>query len=250
MRRAATPIDGEDGLSGVDGINGIDGKDGINGKDGKSGANGLQGIDGINGADGKDGVQGTDGADGLNGQDGDIGLQGEAGPRGDKGEAGEQGPKGDKGDNGQTPDHQIDRKKGRIRFKLDNGKWGAWVEIKQEIIDRTVNSGGRGAQSLQAIKDVGRLNYNIQPIKTVAADYNAEGRDFSIVIDASLEAVTVTLPASPTKGKVYNIPCLDSTNTAKVDFNGKLFYDSSDDETLFKGENLKVQYSGTQWVSA
>jgi hypothetical protein len=250
MRRLPMPIRGKDGQSGRDGVDGLSGedgergRDGIDGKDGQPGAQGERGFDGLPGIDGRNGV---DGATGPKGDTGETGLQGEVGP------VGPPGPKGDKGDTGPRPDHQIDRKKGSVRFKRPDGTWGAWLEIKREIVDRTVKvmeSGGRGAQSLQAIKDVERLNYNIQPIKTVTADYSAVGLDYTIVIDASSAAVTVTLPSSPTKGKVYNIACLNSTNTAQVDFNGNLYFDSSDNELLFKGENLKVQWTGNEWVSA
>jgi hypothetical protein len=249
-RKSARGANGQDGINGLDGINGengLDGKDGRDGLNGKDGRDGLAGINGHNGIDGKDGKDGERGIQGLRGRQGDTGLQGDIGPQG------ERGPKGDKGDTGPMPDHEIDKKAGKVRFRRDDGTWGAWLEVKREIIDRTVtvkDSGGRGEQVTQAIADLERLNYNIQPIKTVVEDYPVQGRDFTIVVDASSTAVTVTLPSEPTKGKVYNIACLDSTNAVQVDFNGKNFYDSSDDETLFKGENLKVQYDGTKYIGA
>jgi hypothetical protein len=248
--RPINGIDGKDGLDGINGENGLDGKDGMNGKDGANGLDGRDGLPGVNGRNGIDGKPGEDGERGLQGAQGDTGLQGEAGPQGIPGEKGE---KGDKGDTGPTPDHQIDRKKGRIRFKRDDGTWGAWVEIKAEVIDRTVtnvmDSGGRGEQAAKAIADLATIQ-RTDRIRTVTSDDTFTADDYTIVADASSNTVTVLLPDAPGKGIIYNLACLNSTNAVEMDFNGKNFYDSSDNEAMFKGENLKVQYDGTQWVSA
>jgi len=88
-----------------------------------------------------------------------------------------------------------------------------------------------------------------RPVTTKVADYSALATDYTIVADGSSATVTVTLPASPTSGQIFNIACLDSTNAVTIDFNGKNFYDSSSNETLFKGENIKLHYDGTQWVT-
>ncbi len=90
----------------------------------------------------------------------------------------------------------------------------------------------------------------IKDIDTKAADYTTTEADYTIVIDASSNSVVVTLPASPDKGQVFNIACLDSTYSATIDFNGKNFYKSTSTESLYEGDNLKVQYDGTQWIGA
>lgn len=92
------------------------------------------------------------------------------------------------------------------------------------------------------------LNENANHIVTVTEDYTATNKDRTIIIDASANDVEVTLPAFPDTGKKFNIVCLDSTNTAEVNFNSKNFYDSSANEVLFKGENLKTMYDGTQYI--
>ena len=248
FRRVPAPVPGERGSDGSEGKEGDRGLPGLEGRDGKDGRDGKNGRNGFNGKDGDTGARGSDGNDGATGPKGDIGK---TGLQGNEGRQGARGEKGDTGDRGPVPDHQISKKDGTIRFLREDGTWGAWLKLETKVIDRTVTvqeSGGRGGQVLEALKDLERLKYNIQPVKTVTEDYSAEGMDFSIVIDASSEAVTVTLPATPTKGKVYNVACLNSDNAAQIDFNGKLFYDSSDNETLFKGENLKLQYTGVVWV--
>ena len=88
----------------------------------------------------------------------------------------------------------------------------------------------------------------LRGVTTKTADYTALVADYNIVADGSSNTVTITLMAAPVSGQVLNLACLDSTFAVTIDFNGKLFYDSASDETLFKGENLTVQYTGTVWV--
>ena len=87
-------------------------------------------------------------------------------------------------------------------------------------------------------------------IRTETTDYTALPEDGTICADGTSNTVTITLPAAPNTGQIFNVACMNSTFTVDVDFNSKLFYDSSSNETLFKGENLKVQYNGTVWVGA
>jgi len=89
------------------------------------------------------------------------------------------------------------------------------------------------------------------PVTTVTNDYSVVAADdYTIIIDASSNTVTVTMPAAPPTDQVWNIACLDSTFTADIDWNGKSFYDDTSNQVLFKGENLTVQYDGTQYVGA
>ena len=135
---------GDKGETGPQGPKGDKGDIGLTGPQGEQGLRGLKGDPGEQGIPGKDGKQGPKGD---KGNPGAKGLQGEKGEQGFQGIPGPKGDKGDKGDRGPIPDHQIDKQKGRIRFLREDGTWGAWVEIKQEIIDQTVKiSGGRGEQ--------------------------------------------------------------------------------------------------------
>lgn len=109
---------------------------------------------------------------------------------------------------------------------------------------RTILDDANAAAVRATIDAVGRL----RQVATKTADYTATASDETIVADGTSNTVTITLPASPETGKVFNIACLDDTFAVDVDFNGKNYYDSSDNEQLFKGENLIVIYDGTQWV--
>lgn len=151
------------GAQGDKGETGAKGDKGDKGDIGLTGPQGEQGLRGLKGDQGPQGIPGTDGKQGPKGDKGNPGaqgLQGETGEQGLQGIPGPQGPKGDKGDRGPIPDHQIDKQKGRIRFRREDGTWGAWVEIKQEIIDQTVKvSGGKGALTTEAYEDIKRI-YN------------------------------------------------------------------------------------------
>ena len=84
-------------------------------------------------------------------------------------------------------------------------------------------------------------------IKTVTSDYTISGYD-TVIVDATSNTVTVTLPASPNTSDKYNVVCFDSTYAVDIDFNSNNFYTSSANQKLVKGENLVVMFDGTQWI--
>jgi hypothetical protein len=115
-----------------------------------------------------------------------------------------------------------------------------WVSIKQQVIE----SGGRGAQVGALFASVARLSR----VRTVTEDYTATPDDYTVVVDASAESVTVTLPATPPEGLTLNIACLDDTNGVTVDFNGNGFYVTSSTEALYFSDNLRIIYTGATWI--
>jgi hypothetical protein len=185
------------GLAGQDGEPGKDGERGERGPIGGQGPRGFpgeQGPVGRRGEKGDKGLQGIQGVQGLKGDKGDQGIQGPVGKdglAGLQGAAGPPGPKGDKGDRGPVPDHEIDMKKGRIRFMRPDGKFGAWLEIKQEIIDQTVRvgaSGGRGEQMTQALKDIEALQAADDALGTMST----QDADEIDITGGTMDAVDIT----------------------------------------------------------
>lgn len=81
-------------------------------------------------------------------------------------------------------------------------------------------------------------------------DYTIIESDHSVVIDASSNTVTITMPADPGGGVIYNVACQEDTFTADINWNGKLFYDEAANLQLYKGENLTMQYDGIKWIGA
>jgi hypothetical protein len=81
-------------------------------------------------------------------------------------------------------------------------------------------------------------------------NYTITNSDYAIVADGSSNTVTLTMPASPVTGQEFNISCINSDYAVDIDFNGNYIYDSSENEPLYKGENLKLMFNVTYWVTA
>ena len=140
-------------------------------------------------------------------------------------------------------------------YQLNIGNAIKGIMTSGEATSLTLNTVADGA--LLANQPTGGADLAIATTKyvnekataTKVADYTLTPADYSITADGSSADVAVSTPASPKAGQMYNVACLDSTNIVEVDFNGKNFYDSSANQRLFKGENLRLIYDGTQWVS-
>ena len=88
----------------------------------------------------------------------------------------------------------------------------------------------------------------VRGITTKTSSYTASDNEYTIVADGSTQAVTITLPLIPSTGSVKNVSCLNSSHSVYIDFNGKNFYDSTTSESLYKGENLTIQFNGSEWI--
>jgi len=97
------------------------------------------------------------------------------------------------------------------------------------------------------VDDNGNTKF-VQSLVTKTNDYVATADDVYILIDASSNTVTITLPtASGITGRVYNIKCIDATYTATVDGDGSETIDGSTTKVLSLNDNLKVVSDGTNW---
>lgn len=141
--------------------------------------------------------------------------------------------------------------------------WGGSISVSAE----TSYSVNTSVQKIRVKSQVGNADVNysllgfivfriggklptIQPVSIKTSDYTLTELDYSIVADATSNPITITLPLNPAIGQVYNIACLNSDNAVYLSLNGKNFYNSSSNIRLFKGENLTIQYDGTQWIGA
>lgn len=145
--------DGRDGRDGKDGKDGMPGARGERGATGEAGPQGLPGVDGENGRDGRDGrdgqqgIPGRDGRDGKDGTNGRDGKDGEPGPMGRTGPRGEMGTPGEDGLPGATPRHEW--RGTEIRFEIEPGVWGDWVDLKGDRGMAGVSVGGLSASSMR-----------------------------------------------------------------------------------------------------
>jgi len=86
-------------------------------------------------------------------------------------------------------------------------------------------------------------------ITTKTADYTATIEDSTIVIDASSNTVTITLPtAVGIDGRKYNIKCIDDTFACDVDGDGTETIDGELTQILNQWDNMQIQSDGTNWI--
>jgi len=124
------------------------------------------------------------------------------------------------------------------------------TSVSTAQFDNNLSGGDVDIQAALNTLDNLAVSYSIKNIRKETADYTASLTDCYIDADGSTSSVEIKTPASPKTGQIYDVYCYDSTNAVTVNFNGKNFGKSSDDETLFEGENLSIIYSGVHWRPA
>lgn len=82
----------------------------------------------------------------------------------------------------------------------------------------------------------------IRAITTKINDYIVTTNDATILADASSNTVTITLPAIPVQGQVFNIKCINDANTCTVARNGNNLDGSTNDRDLLLTESITVQF--------
>ena len=83
---------------------------------------------------------------------------------------------------------------------------------------------------------------NIQAIATKTEDYTLVDSDNTILADATNNTVTVSLPASPTHGQVFNVKAINSDFAVTVDRAGKLIDGVASNLTLVATSSSTLQY--------
>lgn len=96
----------------------------------------------------------------------------------------------------------------------------------------------------------GNSTPQIKAITTKTANYTVLASDYTILADGASNTITITLPASPTEGQLYNIKCIDDTYTVTVARNGKTIDGDASDVTLIEDESITIQAdsSGNWWI--
>ena len=82
-------------------------------------------------------------------------------------------------------------------------------------------------------------------LSTKTNDYTIVQSDYTILADATSNTVTITLPAAPNQGQIFNIKCIDSTFVCTVARNGKNIDGDASDITLIEDESITIQYDST-----
>jgi hypothetical protein len=90
---------------------------------------------------------------------------------------------------------------------------------------------------------------SIRGILLVTGDYTVTSNDYTIVANAGSNTVTLTLPAVPTNGQVFNIKSIDSTFACTVARNGNNIDDAATDRNLVKNQAETYQFlTGFGWI--
>lgn len=138
--------------------------------------------------------------------------------------------------------------------------WGSSISVPAE----TSYSVNTSVQKIRVKSQVGNadVNYsllgfivfriggqlpNVRPITTKTGDYTIVDTDFTVLVDASISAVVITLLVNPVKGQIFNIKCIDDSNTVTIDRNGKTIDGIASDLILIRDESTSLQYDGVGW---
>ena len=100
---------------------------------------------------------------------------------------------------------------------------------------------------LSALDTLGLINDTTTStgITTKTADYPITEDDYTILADATSGTVTITLPASPNQGQIFNIKCINATFTCTIARNGNNIDGSASDLTLALNEAKTLQYDSS-----
>lgn len=123
---------------------------------------------------------------------------------------------------------------GTFPFVIENNAsdFSIWIKDNGYI--------GLGTSTPLATLDV--RGGNIRSLSTKIADYTITSDDYTILADATNNTVTITLPLSPNQGQVFNIKCIDSTNTCTVTRNGNNIDGAANDISLVATDNVPLQF--------
>jgi hypothetical protein len=113
-----------------------------------------------------------------------------------------------------------------------------------------VNQNSLAITDLDARVEALETYKTVWPIKTVSADYTVVYGDFTVDVDASAGAITITLPAagSLVTGEYHNVKKTDSTlHIVTIDGNGQLIDGDASVRLLLPGWSLGLQFDGAAW---
>ena len=158
----------------------------------------------------------------------------------------------------------------RFTFTYKNDDWALY---NQEDLRGTIpntsaggGAGGAGATSFTGLTDtpnsyIGEagkhvrvsagetgiefVSPGIKSLSKKSSDYTLLESDYSIFVDTSSNNVTISLPSVPNQGQLFNVKCIDDTNTCAVSGNGNTIDTSTNDFNLILFESLSVQFDST-----
>lgn len=137
-------------------------------------------------------------------------------------------------------------------YKVDASGNAVFLSLNSTPIGATTPSTGNftavittGAATIGTVLTTGGL---IVSVATKTAAYTLATTDFVVECDATSAAFTVTLPASPKKGQMYDIVKIDSSaNAVTINGNGKLINGASTVSLASQYAVYRLVYNGSSW---
>jgi len=78
-------------------------------------------------------------------------------------------------------------------------------------------------------------------------DYTLTANDYTVLANGSNSAVTLSLPSPNAVGKLYNIKCIEDSNTVLVNPNESSIDGATNNFQLIKHESITIQSDGLNW---
>jgi hypothetical protein len=95
-----------------------------------------------------------------------------------------------------------------------------------------------------------QLKACVESISTKTGAYTLVNTDATILCDATAAGFTVTLPATPVTGQMYNIKKIDSTaNVVTISGNGQNIDGAASVPLAAQWQSWTLQYDGTAWYA-
>ncbi len=118
----------------------------------------------------------------------------------------------------------------------------ATIKLRPQGIDKVIVDANGNVLLVESLTVGGG---NIRSISTKTADYTLLGNDYIILADATSNTVTITLPAAPVNGQIFNIKCINAIFTCTISRNGNNIDGVASDLVLVLNENKTLQYDTT-----
>ena len=107
----------------------------------------------------------------------------------------------------------------------------------------------KGFDESQSLVDLDARYTRKKTTATKTEDYTITSSDGTIIVDASSNTVTITLPtAVGINGTSYMIKCIDDTFTVTVDTDGAETIDAELTQTLNQNDNISIVSDGANWI--
>lgn len=113
--------------------------------------------------------------------------------------------------------------------------------------DYVLVTNGKEIQRILVRDFFSSLSVNVRLLTVADSPYDAQDSDYGINADCSGGDVTVNLPSSPSKGKIYEFEKTNTANNYIINGNGKTIDENAQETLIAKFASMRIIYDGTEW---